>query len=249
MMGDYDDLRHLSVSIEDGIAVVTLGAVDELEVERSFFNDLRDVLRPLARDHSVKSVVFAGEGDTFSPKIPESSMSVFVSSPLDVIAGRLLTVQQFAAELLTFRKPSVAAVNGPARNIGSLVALLCDAAIAVETATFGDSHVKAGTAAGDGGTVVWPVAVGMPLAREILLHGRTLSAADALALNLVTSIVPPQELHVTAVRFAKQLSELPTLAFTATKLALNNAFRLNALLTWDLAAAYEAAALASRGNQ
>jgi enoyl-CoA hydratase/carnithine racemase len=122
--------------------------------------------------------------------------------------------------------------------------LLCDAAVASTTATFADEHVgRYGVAAGDGGTMLWPLLLGIPLAREVLLRGRELDARAAKDLHLVSAIVEEQDLIPKAVEVATELANLSPLAYLATKQTLNNWWRLSSMLSWDLALAFETAAL------
>src|SRR5690606_30866071 len=135
------------------------------------------------------------------------------------------------------------AVNGRAENIGGQIALLSDAALAVEVATFGDHHLDAGIAAGDGGTMMWPLLVGMARARDIVLRGGTLSAREAHDLHLVVEVVSASDLLDRAISTARSMAAAPPLAFAATKLALNRWWQLSATFAWDQSLAYEAAAL------
>jgi enoyl-CoA hydratase/carnithine racemase len=223
---------------------VTFAPVEDDDVEFSYFSELRDMFTPLSRDRDLQAVVLTGSGERFSPPQPRRSMELLVASSLETKAGRLLSVQQAYAQLLTFRKPVVSAVNGQAQGIMAGFAFLSDGAVAVEHATFGDKHVPHGLSSGDGGTMYLPPLVGVSRAREILLLGSDLSAREALDLHLINRVVPAAGLLSAAGELARQLAALPRLPFLATKLALNNWVRLSGLVAWDVAAAYEAAGLA-----
>ena len=94
--------------------------------------------------------------------------------------------------------------------------------------------------------MLWPLLVGMARARDILLRGVPIDAAEALHLRLVTEIVAPDQLLNVALRTASELGELPHLAYAATKLSLNRCWQLSSMVSWDQALAYEAAALVER---
>ena len=242
-MDEYDDLGHLQIEVRDDVAVVTFAPVEDTSLHRSFFNDLHDVLTPLGRDPAVRAVVFTGGVETFTPHLKPVMSRLLAEATFSEVAELFTTIQRFASQLLTFRKPTVAAVSGPALNFGGDVAFLCDAIVASTTATFGDSHLRSGLTAGDGGTMFWPLVLGIPRSREILFHGREIIAAEALELHLVLEVVEPERTLAAAVACAQRLMALPPVSFMATKLALNNAFRFMGTVTWDLAAAYEAADL------
>jgi enoyl-CoA hydratase len=242
----FDHFRQLGITVEDRVATVAFTPVHEHGVEPSFFTEVRDVFGPLSMDPRVRAVVLTGAGDSFFSGLPSSWTQEMVSEGLEVTAGQMLAARQIVEQMLSFRKPLVAAVNGPSFSVGNQLALLCDAAIAADTATFADHHVEHGIAAGDGGTLMWPLLVGPALARDILLRGRELTAAEARDLNLVADVVAPDRVLLVAVDLARRLTELPGLAYAATKLTINNWWRQAIVYAWDLALAYETANLLDR---
>ena len=242
-MISYESLEHVRVEIDDRIATVVLAPLDTGPVEPSFFTNLRDVISLLALDASVDAAVVTGQGEVFFSGTGLPRTSRLVSTGLEATAGQLLTLQQIVTQMLSLRKPLVAAVNGHAPNIGGQIALLCDAAVAAEGATFGDHHVEGGLAAGDGGTMLWPLLVGMARVREILLQGRPITAAEALEMHLVSVVVPREQVRDEALALARRLAALPRLAFIATKHSLNNWWRMAMPFSWDLALGLETAGL------
>lgn len=234
---------HLNVEVVDGVALVTFAPRDDGELEDSIFANTRDVFTPLSLDPDVLAVVLAGPGERFFAGAGPVRTRRLLTSPIGLVAGQFQTVQQLVMAIVSFRKPLVAAVTGPARNIAVQVAFLCDAAVASDTATFFDDHVAKGLPAGDGGTMLWPLLVGMARAREILLLGAELTAQEALALHLVTKVVEPAQTIAVAVELARKLASVPALPYFATKLALNNWWRLSSMFSWDLVLAYEAAGI------
>jgi enoyl-CoA hydratase len=243
----YSEFRQLEISVDGGVAVLTFTPVHEGGVEPSFFTEVRDAFAPLSMDRDVHAVVLTGKGDGFFTGLPATWTQEMVREGLASSAGQMLATRQIVDNILSFRKPLVAAVNGPSVSVGNQLALLCDAAVASETASFTDHHVPNGVAAGDGGTLLWPLLVGPALARDILLRGRSLSAAEALRLNLVAEIVEQPRTVPVAVELAQRLSALPGLAYSATKQTINNWWRQASVYAWDLALAYEAANLHDRG--
>ncbi|HTQ94370.1 MAG TPA: acetyl-CoA acetyltransferase [Streptosporangiaceae bacterium] len=87
-------------------------------------------------------------------------------------------------------KPVIAAVNGFAMGGGCEIALACHLVVADETARFALSEVRVGLVAGAGGLVRLPRTVPVKLATEMILTGRRLTAAEALAHGLVNRVVP-----------------------------------------------------------
>jgi enoyl-CoA hydratase len=142
--------------------------------------------------------------------------------------------------LLELPFPVVAAVQGAAIGLGATVALACDCIVASQNAVFADPHVSIGLVAGDGGCLVWPVAVGMTRAKRYLLTGDRLSAQEAFHMGLITDLVDaPDEVRPAATALAERMAALPPLAVQGTKRALNNVMRFRAAEVVDLAMTYE----------
>ena len=147
--------------------------------------------------------------------------------------------KQLIWDLLDVEVPIVAAVNGPAIGLGASIALLCDVIFMADTATIADPHVRVGIVAGDGGTAIWPLAVGPARAKEYLLTGDAVSAAEAERIGLVNHVVPSGELRDAAVAFAQRLAAGAPLALRYTKLAVNKLVKDALNTAFDVATALE----------
>jgi enoyl-CoA hydratase len=95
-----------------------------------------------------------------------------------------------AAVVRTTRTPVIAVVNGPCYTGALELALSCSFVIASERATFADTHAAVGLLPGWGQTALLPRAVGVRLARQMMLTGEPIDAAAALRAGLVTEVVP-----------------------------------------------------------
>ena len=142
-------------------------------------------------------------------------------------------------DLLDVELPIVAAVNGPAVGLGASIALLCDVVFLADTASIADPHVRVGIVAGDGGTAIWPLVLGPARAKEFLLTGDRVDAADALRMGLVNRVVPAAELLDAARAFADRLAAGAPLALRYTKLAVNQWIKSVANTSFDVATALE----------
>jgi enoyl-CoA hydratase len=238
---DYGSFLHLDITVDDGLALVRFNGFASEDFERSFFTDLRDMFVPLGRDPEVHAVVLAVEPP---PASTNTFGRIITTATLEQRAGRFLTIQQLCTELVTFRKPIVAGVTGYANGLIANLALLSDAVVASEGATFGDGHVAIGISAGDGGTAIWPLLVGPGMAKQVLLEGRKLTAAEGVNLGFVSRVVTDDQVLATACELAHRLAALPRVPYLSTKLAINNHLRMAALVSTDLTAAYEAVTVA-----
>lgn len=147
--------------------------------------------------------------------------------------------KQLIWDLLEVELPIVCALNGPAAGLGASIALLCDVIFMAETAVILDPHVKVGIVAGDGGTTIWPMAVGPALAKQYLLTGDSVTAADAHRMGLVNFVCTPNVLDAQALAFAQRLAAGAPLAVQYTKQAVNKLVKDNLNLAFDFATALE----------
>ena len=119
--------------------------------------------------------------------------------------------------------PVVAAVNGPALGAGLDLALACDLRVAGEDAVFASSWIAVGLVPGMGGAHLLTRALGSTRAAELVLLGRSLSAADALAWGLVNEVVAPGELEARVDQLGAHLSGLSAAAVARSKASLRRA--------------------------
>ena len=104
-------------------------------------------------------------------------------------------------------KPLIAAINGYAFGGGLEIALACDIRIAAETARLGLTEVTLGLIPGWGGTQRLPRLIPFGKAMELVLMGKRMDANEALALNLVSKVVPLKDLMPTAKEWANQICQ------------------------------------------
>jgi E-phenylitaconyl-CoA hydratase len=117
-------------------------------------------------------------------------------------------------------KPLIAAVNGSAFGGGFEIALACDIRIASQNASFGLTEVTVGLMPGWGGTQRLPRLLSVGKAVELILMGKRITADEAFRLNLVSDVVRPEDLMITAMEWAKQIAELDPVAVQAAKEAM-----------------------------
>lgn len=117
-------------------------------------------------------------------------------------------------------KPVIAAVNGWALGGGCELAMHADIIIAGEGAKFGQPEVKVGIMPGAGGTQRLVRAVGKFRAMKILMTGEPVTAHEALAMGLVSEVVPDGEVFARALAMAQAIAALPPLAIVQIKEAV-----------------------------
>ncbi|EUA11585.1 enoyl-CoA hydratase/isomerase family protein [Mycobacterium kansasii 732] len=120
--------------------------------------------------------------------------------------------------------PVIAAVNGAAVGGGLAFALHCDIRIASEQARFGSAFIKAGFSSMDmGASYLLPKIVGAGVARELMLTGRIIDAAEAYRIKLVHEVVAPGDLMPATLTKAREIAENNAFGVWQTKIGLNTA--------------------------
>jgi len=115
-------------------------------------------------------------------------------------------------------QPFIAAVHGPAAGGGFSLALACEVRIAGESARFNAAFVRVGLSGCDmGASYFLPRAVWTSVAFELLTTGRFVDSKRALAVGLVSEVVPDVDLDNAAGRLGREMAELSPLGLTMTK--------------------------------
>src|SRR5262249_1676936 len=162
------------------------------------------ILPRLARDERVNAIVLRGAGDAFcAGPTPEFIERLRANDPA-FVAHLMRDVRAIVQGHVDLEKPVVTALNGPASGGALAFALLAERHVALS-----DPHVPAGVAAGDGGVLIWPLALGLLRAKRFLYTGDPLGAEEAQALGLVTEVVERGASVERALHWARRLADAP----------------------------------------
>lgn len=192
----------------------TLNALDE-----TCKDQLLDELAACALDPDTRAVLLTGTGRAFCAGGDVRAMGR--RTPLETEAV-LAKGRQVVERLTAMPKPVVAAVNGLASGAGFNLALACDVVLAHEKAWFQQSFVRMGLVPDMGGTYFLARQVGVHRAKEIVLSGRRLDAAEAHGLGLVAQ-VHGDDLDKHAVAYTADLARGATAALGLTAGLLDRA--------------------------
>jgi enoyl-CoA hydratase len=199
---------------------------------------MRTVWDMLIDDEEADAVVLTGAGRAFSAG---GYMPDFIRNLTDIAARRrdIREAERLASAMIACELPVVAAVNGPAVGLGCSLAVMCDLVVMADTAFIADPHVSVGLVAGDGGAVTWPLMMGLLQAKEYILLGDRIPAAEAQRIGLANRVLPAAEVMPTALSLAHRLASQPRQALRDTKRALNLYLRQAANLVLNFALAAE----------
>lgn len=229
----------LNVEVRDGIAYVTMNRPQRANAcEEDDHAEFGAILRDIAADVDVRAAVLHGAGRHFSVGATFDWMEELTRNE-----AMLLELQQQVRELVRAHidndKPVVAAINGAATGSGLMFALLSDYIIIEQSGKLSDGHTRAALAAGDGGVLIWPLAVGLTRAKRYLLTGDWIDANEAERIGLVTEVVPDGTSLERAVEVATRFRDMPAMAVRATKRALNEWLSIAATQSFDYSVASE----------
>lgn len=206
----------------DGIVTLTLNRPEKRNPisERDMVDALVDALARVQSDLSIRVAILTGAGRAFSSGGDLDAMIDALpqraTDPVATIDYYRQGIQRIPLAFDQLDVPVIAAVNGPAIGAGCDLACMCDLRIAADTARFAESFVKLGIIPGDGGAWLLPRVVGWSKACEMALTGDHVSAQDALAIGLVSQVVPPADLLPAAHALAARIAANPPHAIRAT---------------------------------
>lgn len=189
-------------------------------VDEPVHHAMSGIWRVLLDDEGVRAVVITGVGKAFSAGGDMVMFGRLIEDPA-ARAYQIAEARTVFTEVINFGKPLVSAVNGPAVGLGCSVALLSDLLVMGESSYLADPHVAVGLTAGDGGAAMLPLLIGLMKAKEYVLLGDKITPPIAKELNLVTKVVPDDDVLDEALGLGERLARLPAQAARSTKIAMN----------------------------
>ena len=213
------------------LVALELGRVAELTLDNPPLNivtdgllaDLEAALSTLeaAAPGDVRAVVVTGRGErAFSVG---SDVKAFEAHRGPSGRARFETEARVAQRLAGLPMPTIAAIEAPALGGGLELALCCDLRIASERATLGLPEVRLAVTPSTGATQRLPRIVGVARAKELLLTGRIIDAAEARRIGLVNEVVPAGAALARAREIAQEIAERGPLAVREVKALIDDA--------------------------
>jgi naphthoate synthase len=230
-MGDYTDIRYeKSASPDEGIAKITIARP---EVRNAFrprtVIEISRAMEAAREDPEVGVIVLTGEGtDAFcsggDQRVRGDSgyLDDTDESSAHPGVGRF-HVTDLHVQMRRLPKPIVAMVAGYAIGGGHVLHLVCDLTIASDNARFGQVGPKVGSFDGGFGAGLLANLVGPKKAKEIWFLCRQYSAAEALEMGLVNTVVPLERLEEETVGWCREMLALSPFALRLMKASFNAA--------------------------
>src|SRR5215831_3924064 len=238
-VSDYQTIRYQR---QGDIGTLTLARPGKRNAQNPLmWQELARLGADLLPDETLRCLVVTGEGPSFSAGI---DLVEGISGALADWAERLAderTLAEGTAAAKTFSWipnlgcASIAAVRGHAYGAGLQLALACDFRIFAEGTKVGLLETRYGLLPDMGATVRLPRIVGESRARELILLGDIIDAAEALRIGLANRVVAGEDLEAAAAELAARLAAQPPLAVRGARRAIDAAWHLGAEESLQLA--------------
>jgi enoyl-CoA hydratase/carnithine racemase len=221
---------ELLCAIRDRVAVITL---NRPEVRNALSDHLTPALRSMIKtcgeNPAVGALLITGAGPAFCAGGDVKGMGAhrdpkrLAMSYEEKVADLQERQRLLTGALVSVRKPTIAALPGPAVGAGLAIAMACDIRIAAESAFVSTGYLRVGLS-GDYG-IAWLLTrlVGTARARELMFTAEKVDAARCEAIGLVNRVVPDEKLAEEAFALAKSMAADPTIALRYMKDNLDEA--------------------------
>ncbi len=196
-------------------------------VDRPTATALAEAFLAFEADEAASVAVFWGEGGAFCAGADLKAVATGGGNLIRDPSGEALDATgPMGPSRLVLSKPVIAAIEGPAVAGGLELALWCDMRVVSEDAVLGVYCRRWGVPLIDGGTVRLPRLIGHSRAMDLILTGRGVSAAEALAMGLANRVVPKGTARVAAEALAGEITRFPQVCMRGD--------RMSAIAQWDI---------------
>lgn len=235
------DFTTLTLEKKKKVAVITLNRPEVLNaLNFEMATDLAGAVAEVRDDDGIRAVILTGTGRSFCSGGDITGMLNHLSNGASGRRENLRVIHRWLTDLINLEKPVIAAVNGYAYGAGLSIALTSDIIVAAESASFALSFAKVGLTPDFAGAYLLPRIIGLNRAKLFTLTADSFDAPTALAMGLVSQVVPDDKLEATAWQLAGRLAEGPTKALGMTKRMLNQSFDMGLNEFLELEASYHA---------
>lgn len=211
------------------VAHVTLNRpeVDNI-INQQLDQELQDVCCGINQDDDIYVAVIAGAGDKAFCGGSELERLIQTSDggPFSAKLKNTGTRYNAAAAIASIDCPVIAAINGDALGQGLELALSCDIRLASDRAQLGLPQVALGLIPMAGGTQRLPRFIGRTKALELIFTAKTINAEEALAIGLVSQVIPQEKLASEAEALAQTIASKAPIALRYVKEAVNKGMDL-----------------------
>lgn len=216
------EMETIEIELRDGVALVFLARPEKLNaVNQVMFEEIGTAADYVRDDPAVKVAVISGRGRAFSAGLDLAMAESLVGVDLTEFRMMVRRMQRNFRAWELIEKPVLASVNGPAFGAGTELVLACDMILASSAAVFGLLEVNLGLVTDLGATQRLPRFIGIHRAKELIMTGKKIDAAEAERIGLVNAVYPPDRLEEETMALANHLKSLSPVAVGLCKLAID----------------------------
>ena len=207
--------QHILYEVREKIATITLNRPDRMNAWTPIMeHDVRHAMEAAAGDDDVRVIVLTGAGRAFCAGADMDALQGLDPSdirraenvpPFDM--NRRPDWQTRYGYYPSIPKPVIGMLNGAAAGIGLVHALYCDLRFAADNTVFTTAFARRGLIAEHGIGWMLPRIVGHANALDLLMSARRVSSEEALRINLVNRIYPPEQLREETYAYARDLAD------------------------------------------
>lgn len=206
--------------VEKQVGQITFNDPDRLNaMGEEMANEFRDLVTGLKRESELRVLILTGAGRAFSAGGDLAMLERKSKLSGEVNRVKMLEYYHSYLSIRELGVPLIAAINGHAIGAGLCLAAACDIRIASDKAKFGLTFTRLGLHPGMGATYLAPRVFGQAVANLLMLTGRTIEAAEALRLGIVSELMATEKVVKGAIEIAKEILQCGP---EATKQLLNS---------------------------
>lgn len=216
------EMETVTVEVEDGIATMYLDRPEKLNaMNQTMFRELGVAAEHIRDNPEIRVAIMTGRGRAFSAGIDLGTAELLAGVGLTEFRSLVRDIQKNFRAFALIEKPVIAMVNGHALGAGTQIALSCDMILASTQATFGLLEVNIGLVTDLTASQVLPRYIGIHRAKELILTGKRIDAAEADRIGLVNAVYPPERLLEETMTLANHLKSLPAVPVGLCKIMLD----------------------------
>lgn len=224
-MADEEAVR---LDVEGNVATLVLNRPKALNAfNHDILLGLREKANAIKEDPKIRAIIMTGAGDRAFSAGLDLKMVASGSGPTDIFPGyrhgydSLYSLKMIFTMYEELAVPVIAAINGYCLGAAFELILCCDIRLACDTAVFGLPEIQLGVIPDLGSTQRLPRIVGPGIAKELILTGRRIDAAEALRVRLVDHVYRKNQLMTEARKLAEEIASIEPRLIQGAKRAVN----------------------------
>jgi enoyl-CoA hydratase len=205
----------VQLDIKDSVATVLLNRPKALNAfNHEVLLGLQKQAQAIKENPQVRVVIMTGAGDKAFSAGLDLKMVASGSGPMDIFPSyrqgydSLYSLKMIFTMYEDLAVPVIAAINGFCLGAAFELILCCDIRLACDTAVFGLPEIQLGVIPDLGSTQRLPRVVGPGIAKELIITGRRIDAAEALRVRLVDHVYPKDQLMIETRKLAEEIARI-----------------------------------------